>query len=232
MEVPTNPPPLHQGRQPRITTITMTTTQTAAVFAEQTAAKPPSLYEATTLLEQLDALMDAEELDEVALAEVAQQYLEASGAATAAIERYCFVIQKREKTFAVRDAEAKAQNAIARGLRALANRDETLIKRLKRSILAFLDDRGIPKIETDHFEVRTQNSGGKPALILDEDNLPSDEELATHFPHLCSLVLDERKVRDFLEQQETPELRRPDGSLLASLVRGRQLRLKPSAMPQ
>ncbi len=208
-------------------------TPTTAVDNSTATTRPVSLYNAEALLQQLEALIDEnDDLDEAQLADLAQQYLEASGLTTAAIERYCFVIQRREQWFAKRDAEAKAQMAIARGLRALANRDESLVKRLKRTVLEFLDRRGITKFETDSFELRAQNNGGKPALLIDQDNLPSEAELAEHFPELCTIILDERKVREFLEQQETPELRRPDGSLFASLVRGRRLNLKPTAMPQ
>ena len=218
----------------------MTTTQTPAptpdtplveaVVAEQPPAKL-SLYEFKALLEQLDALMEAEELDEAAIDELARQYLEASKFATEAIERYCFVIQKREKRFAVRDAEAKTQNAIARGLRSLANRDESVIKRLKTSILLFMNERGIKKIETDHFEVRQQKNSSA-SFRVNEENMPSDEELVQHFADLCSVVLDETKVKAFLEAQKATELLLPDGRVLASLTKGNHLRLKPSAMPQ
>jgi len=191
-----------------------------------------SLYAARTLIEQIEGLMEAEDLDEAMLATVAHQYFEASGFAEAAVERYCFVIQKREQRFAVRDAEAKAQNAIARGLRTLANRDDSLIRRLKRSVLEFMDSRDIKRFETTFFALSTQNNGGKPALFIAEDRMPPTEDLAALFPELCTVILDETKVRAYLEAQTVHELKLPNGTVLAHLTKGRRLNLKPSATPE
>jgi len=193
-------------------------------------AKPMSLYAAQTLLEQIEGLMEAEELDEAMLATVAHQYLEASDFAEAAVERYCFVIQKREQRFAVRDAEAKAQNAIARGLRTLANRDDSLIRRLKHSVLEFMDSRDIKRFETTFFALSTQYNNS--AFKLVDENMPPTEELAALFPELCTVILDETKVKAYLKTLETPELKLPNGTVLAHLTRGRRLNLKPTATPE
>lgn len=205
-----------------------TSTPTVAHAADLVApAKPMSLREAESLLEQLEALMEAEELDEAQLAAVAQQFLEASNFAEAAVERYCFVIQKREKRFTVRDAEAKAQSTIAKGLRTLANRDEALIKRLKRSVQEFMDRRDIARFETNYFALSTQYNN--QALDIVEENMPSAATLADLFPELCAVILDKTRVREYLKTLETPELKLPDGTVLARLSRGRRLNLKPSA---
>ncbi len=204
------------------------TTTVQAPGAEGQGEKKVSLYAAEQLLQQLEVAMESDEaLSDEQLARLADQYLEASHNAQAAIERYLHLIQKREERAAVRRSEGKVWRAKADGLSKLATTDENLSKQLRRRLLAFMDGRDVKKLSLDLFEVITKN--GRASLTVDQEMLPDLEYLAEHYPQLLSIELDDAKLREWLEAGNTAL--NQEQQPFASLQRGRVLQIKPSVRP-
>lgn len=179
---------------------------------------PVSLFDAAARITEIEALLDAETLDEAAIAERSDQYLEATGLAEDAINRYAYLIEQRTLRQKNRLSEAKHQREIADGLRNLADQDERLVKRLKHRLLVFMDARGVKKLETDRFKINAQNNGGEAPLLIDEEY--SMRDIIEQYPELLSVELDHSKVRTALKAGKALPF--------AGLgERGRSVRIKP-----
>lgn len=188
---------------------------------ELTAVQPSgkiSLWGAEQMLARIEEILSSETFDEAELDQLSEQYLEATSLADDAINRYAYLIEARSLRSKNRLAEAKNQRAIADGLKALAQQDENLVKRLKGRLMEFLDRRGVKKIETDRFKISVQNNGGDPPLIIDEEYSLAD--IVEHYPELLKVELDYAKVKEALKAgKELPFARFGE--------RGRSLRIKP-----
>ena len=85
------------------------------------------------------------------------------------VDRYLVLIA--EKT-----AIAKARKEEAARLAALAKEDENLAKRLKTTLQAFLESRGMTKMETPRHKLAIAKNGGKAPVMLrvEPKDLPSE----------------------------------------------------------
>lgn len=185
-----------------------------------TSSKPTGavpLATAQQMLEDIEELF-ADEGNEDLVEALAQQYLEATGLAHDAIDRYSYLIERRSLRQKNREAEAKHQRVIADGLSQLAKQDNNLVQRLKRKLLDFMDARGVQKVETDRFVVRTQGNGGDAPLIIDEGY--SMATIIEQYPECLTFEIDPKKVREILKAGR-------DLPFAALGERGRGLRIKP-----
>lgn len=136
------------------------------------------LYEIAADLRLLEeALPDAS--DEEAEALLRRFLSETEQELEAKLDRYCQLLREIETRADARAREAKRLNM-------LATTDARQVERMKETLLCFLQERDVRKVETQRFKIRRQQNGGAAPMILlvPPERLPDDLRYITYNPHI------------------------------------------------
>jgi replicative superfamily II helicase len=123
------------------------------------------------------------------------------------VENYCWLMKEKE-------ARAAAMMAEADRLKERAQVNKNAAKGLKDRLLWVFENRGIDKVETDHFRVAVTKNGGKIPMDIDPDGVPKMYQ-ATE----VVTTIDKDKIRHDLEAGA-------DLDFAVLLERGTHLRVK------
>jgi hypothetical protein len=123
------------------------------------------------------------------------------------VENYCWLMKEKE-------SRATAMLAEAERLKGRAMVNKNAAKGLKDRLLWVFENRGIDKVDTDHFRVAVTKNGGKIPMEIDPDRVPKMYQ-ATE----VVTTVDKDKIRHDLEAGK-------DLDFAALMDRGTHLRIK------
>lgn len=150
-----------------------------------------TLFELSNQIEALAQILtevDDEEVQETIL----REFLKTSDDLKIKLDNYCSLIQEVETRAEVRKAEAKR-------LSDRAAVDSNLAKRLKSTLLWYLKEHGISKVETAFHSISIAKNGGKKPLVINND-IPI-MQIPQQF-QVVSIDLNKEAVRQALENGE------------------------------
>jgi hypothetical protein len=127
------------------------------------------------------------------------------------VDSYCWLIREFEGRADVREQAAKA-------LMAIAGTDGNHVERLKARLKNYLEMCGVSKLETPHFKLNIQKSGGSVALIV-PPAWEADPASAPEAFHKIKIELNTSAIREAIRNDEETH-----GAHLAE--RGTHLRIR------
>lgn len=134
----------------------------------ETTAQPRTLFSISADIDELNALLDEIEGDDVESAKLIGEWLEKLGEERdRKLDNYAALISELQARASVRKAEAKR-------LAELAISDEKRAEMLKERLKWFFEVNKLKTVETARYKLSLTKSGGKPPLILDDDISPTD----------------------------------------------------------
>jgi hypothetical protein len=127
------------------------------------------------------------------------------------VDSYCWLIREVEGRADIREQAAKA-------LMAIAVIDDNMAERLKARLKNYLEICGVSKLETPHFKLNIQKSGGSVALIV-PPAWEADAASAPEVFHKIKIELNTTAIREAIRNDEETH-----GARLAE--RGTHLRIR------
>jgi len=174
----------------------------------------PTLFEIAQEIMALHDLLSecgGELTDEQAEEAIDQWLAETNVSLEAKVDSYCWLIREFEGRADVREQAAKA-------LMAIAIIDGNLAERLKARLKNYLEMCGVLKLETPHFKLNIQRSGGSVALIV-PPGWEADPASAPEAFHKIKIELNTTAIREAIRNDEETH-----GARLAE--RGTHLRIR------